>query len=1480
MMVYRKIKKEGMIMKHLFSILAVSFLLVFSVSCSEDELGDFQENDPEPEYRLFTMLDAYPALRSAVGSIDAYRFNDLMCNAMNDIPDDVKAILEGVESLLSDRNTDTLSSLRRVLNRVLYQDQIDLDPSVKTRDPGYAAKDFPYYDKLDSVIDPETEQKLNFTKPLLSMSRKMFSYLRYKFSDEELEQVVEDLTVHLRDGDSNVLKIFFEMMGKLYLQANDDIWHDEGGALCSRESIGTDNMSNTGIGNAVRGADASLSGQEEEMKNPAFREAYFNVLRESGKLMSSSINAGGEEKKFSVVTKELLCNLEKYFTRGGEVYESNDGNNHYQRGYINDSGDMIGDVNPATGKLEYVNAELGNTLREMFTILPQLWKRSDRPYSIANDDGSNDYFVDRWFDVLEYLDFDPDSAHIEEKMYEMFRYDAWGRDRLEMDTGDVASEPFAASFMQHMMLLTSAAVNCGWTKDNEYVGYMTIMDSLRNLGGKKLFGMLSLFDLCLQGTTMDRDHLFRCKNPFNASEKDDYKFWYDMNYPALSMLPAQIIGDGGTPWGGNPDGGEGATLNNYKAFTCDGNGEPDIIGLMMSMTVRCVWEGDGPYYSKENMEVNGNEYTYFRPDERINVIVTKPDPDNPDPTPGDPNSGDEWTYNYPYCGGTDVAWSPADTEYTAELEGQRKNNRYYEKVYTDYLMMHLEDITYSGSKRDVYVSPNEDEAYVDGGGLDYRVVNSGAASPADFEAGRMCMEQMIPERSIDRECDTKLETFYRNYQFFCADYKVGLAIPIYLNFSIAEIFGAMGFPDWMINLLVAFMPAFGDPMSQTAFFMMGECNGAVGFGTMKNFVASGAELGALDHVNGKWRYKRTPGGQLTGGNSRIPGDYRLNLMLVGDDVFPFIGFMGNAVYGGSMGLLEAAWEVLTGTADTTSSLLSLMLNYGFGNGTALGGAMSHAMPGFTRMAFLRCVDPSDPETRIDFIGSRKGELLKDEYGVVHPEWGFEANDSDPNWRNRNSFALEAFFPMFISLRQCRGPVMTKEEYYATKGATNVLAPTNTWCPSMGFMSILMTALATPLMYYQPGNDGAVPANSWMPRLLDDHNLTLSVHDVPGSSGDSSWEEKAYFQPANVMNLLGAMIDSDPFGDFNGTPKRCDSIIPLLTEYDVNRPLGPDNQPNTRLVTALFKMAISFRGPEFTTRSANYDENDFTTWSSRDKIRYGAEQLITSLKCSKGERIKSYEKMPARRDCWPETFLMPDWMFADNGLRPGDVDLDKIIDELIGSDESGKGLAIIPDNRPNPEDWNNFYMFFDAFGELLSNSGETGGRYNIMEDLIDLIYLFNLPEASDTELTGLRHTMGAVFTRYNRTSGEWEYPGEMLHIINDIVPDILESFRGRYASLCNLVDALLKEGGFVEYFIYTLDSEYSGREIFEQLYEFLGEDFIARQDSAFWKDFAELLSAFSSMIGQSNWSGDATFNTNRDVVGSANPFDGLGELLSW
>ena len=61
---------------------ACALCAIFLVSCSEQEYK-FQTNYDDPEFRMFDLLDDYPALKDAFSGIDQHEFNVKMSDAMS-----------------------------------------------------------------------------------------------------------------------------------------------------------------------------------------------------------------------------------------------------------------------------------------------------------------------------------------------------------------------------------------------------------------------------------------------------------------------------------------------------------------------------------------------------------------------------------------------------------------------------------------------------------------------------------------------------------------------------------------------------------------------------------------------------------------------------------------------------------------------------------------------------------------------------------------------------------------------------------------------------------------------------------------------------------------------------------------------------------------------------------------------------------------------------------------------------------------------------------------------------------------------------------------------------------------------------------------------------------------------------------------------------------------------------------------------------
>ncbi|MDY6932743.1 MAG: hypothetical protein SVZ03_00810 [Spirochaetota bacterium] len=1203
----------------LFRITSLTVLLIFAISCSNDDISNFQQNDPEPEFKLFNILDNYPALRSAFNSVDQRRFNSLLAMAVNANLQETNDILPLVDDLMNNPGhpvTDLISYSRNIVDRIIEQDKLYFTSVKKYEDSSnnYSNDFFRFYDLI-------SDSNLELSDNLVAIMKKVIGYIKARYKGDQLEDMIADVTNYLREdaGESidTIIKHTFDGMGKLFLQANENMWLDSIDRLITdRSKIMGIGEKDTGLGNATRGMESLLTGLYNVLKNNSVRDDIYNLLRQVGNFLGSTV----EDKGLNVILQHLLCNMEDYFTQGGDIYSSS--NNDY-----NQDGDV------------YINAELGNTVKEFFPALSSLFIRGDRINSIITDDGQWVYPLELLARNLKRADIDVESLNIEDTLYKMIRVDGKGRDRL---TDSMAAN---VSYLDQLIFILTTASNFGYLDGGDTGegnhghghgestgGILTLNDCLFNLTSGYILDVLGAYNLCLDHFAPGGphgDYVYRSTDAFNENETSDKKFFMDSNFPALQLMSGETVGDAGSP-----DGGSGTSdWNSFKAYCKDGIEESNTARWIMGWIARACWEGEGPYYFK----------------------------------------------------------------------GEEENCKYKDEWNTDYYLIQLPE-GLSGTTR--HYAPNvvdlsDDKKLVD-----------------TDEAGCITVHEMIKSED-NRECDTWVEAIYKNFQWLLFEKKFVFVIPLRIDM---------------------------DVVGRAAVYLKVEANGIIGVTKAKK-----------NDNNGQW--------------------------------------LVNGGYGNSTELGDARMSILLGGAEGVANM-DLIMNEVIGDG--------NVMPD----VFAANLSP------VEYLGFFTQEVVA-------------SNNADPDnvlvWEKRNGI-----LPILVALVGGLHEYTSRNERYPLKTLTDGL----------------LLLLAKPMVYYQK-DSGNNPYNCWKPRLEDGHNyLKPAVHLDPEA------DIETYYMPKDNPTLLTILSESDY--------KKCDGIIPLLSK--------------TRLITSLLAVIMKLGDPEFDDPEGSiYDDNfdnNFANWGARRKVFYGLEQVFSTIKTTKGEALaKGYMNIG-----------YPDWMFYvdDNELRQEDLRLATFIEELVGSDSSGKGIAVFPDNRPNPEDWDTFNKIMEAPVEMLSDNGISTGSYNITEEIIGLIdKIFRGVDITHEEIRGLCHTMGSVFTIYNNSKGDWEYPGELMDILTKELPELLEVFQGHYSNLFTLCNAMMNDDGFLEYFLKALHSPYPSSQVFSELSAFIGTDLVARYDSPLWRDLAELLKDFAILSGKQQ----NERSNNYDILNISNPFKALGELLS-
>ncbi|HPB31325.1 MAG TPA: hypothetical protein PLB62_07720, partial [Candidatus Sumerlaeota bacterium] len=276
------------------------------------------------------------------------------------------------------------------------------------------------------------------------------------------------------------------------------------------------------------------------------------------------------------------------------------------------------------------------------------------------------YFLEKLLAGIKKLNIDWNNSHIEESIYDLIRYDTYGRDRR-------ASGSYAMSMLEALIATGGTTTNMGWndggsTGERSYapnsqhghgepVGHITLNDSI--------FAMSTSADSLTGDTTytLAFDHngrLFRSKDPFTLADTQagKCKIVYDQNYCALNFLATHCVGDVGHSSGGNPEGASSGT-NAFVPYHPTGNKDLNTAAFNMNWVARSCWNGEGPYYYADpnapQIEIDGKQYyKYLRPNGLTYAYVHK----------ADPVDAKTWVYYYPAEGGEA---KDSNLEYTGQM---------------------------------------------------------------------------------------------------------------------------------------------------------------------------------------------------------------------------------------------------------------------------------------------------------------------------------------------------------------------------------------------------------------------------------------------------------------------------------------------------------------------------------------------------------------------------------------------------------------------------------------------------------------------------------------------------------------------------------------------------------------------------------------------------------------------------------------------
>lgn len=329
-------------MKRFTCILLISVFSLSVFSCKEDDLDWFQQNQPDPEYTLWSLLDDYPALKDFFVGLDQNEFNHKVAEffeSANTIEGLMPFLMRQMAKMLhpdQDPKTDMLGKITPFIDRIRNQDSLDKDPQYP-----YAGLPSNNYEAFCGFMDAVAESDAVGASNILGIADKIIRYMLATRSEAEVENDVEDMLLEIQGidppytDDDNTIKMMrdgIEALCEIIIHPNESMWLDGSSNIVAP---GTGGATNTGLGNVVWGIDSMLSGMsdlmvEEEVEGEELlKDIVKDLIRASLAMPGASVNG----TPFTEAFKDLVFNLEDWFTYadigGGEAPNKFDGATDY-----------------------------------------------------------------------------------------------------------------------------------------------------------------------------------------------------------------------------------------------------------------------------------------------------------------------------------------------------------------------------------------------------------------------------------------------------------------------------------------------------------------------------------------------------------------------------------------------------------------------------------------------------------------------------------------------------------------------------------------------------------------------------------------------------------------------------------------------------------------------------------------------------------------------------------------------------------------------------------------------------------------------------------------------------------------------------------------------------------------------------------------------------------------------------------------------
>jgi hypothetical protein len=1293
-----------------------------------------------------------------------------------------------------------------------------------------------YQGNLYTFLNNINDADLHMKTDVYNLMYKIFDFLADRtWQNGTLETNMLALRQFLSDATTQnftgLLFNFQEGMGKLLMRADGTIRYDDS----LDPQGGSHGVENTKLGNAVSGVDYLLHGITDMIATSnaydgaAARQNLYDMLREIGKLVRS---LKGGSSPYYPAFKNLLKNLDDYYTigTGTNTYDTSAVYNHQTVGTTWGTDNY------------YVNAELRNSLKEMWPSLAKLFIRErddasdNSDYSIIRNSSTAPSNSRSTIEVLARtlhqlkiagIDYSDTTNHaLEPSLKKLVQYNAFGNTR---------PSTYNVSFLDHLLFTIGAGYNFGFLtrpvdppgvsgepysnrpspgdganmnpKSYQHGaatgGILTLNDSLYALtnGGLHVTaaacGAITVLDnwtdsynLGMAIRSQQGPMVKRSRSIFTWAGGSDgrYDFYIGYDYPSLLLLPAGASGDAGIPNGGQ------------KAITpSTDSGNPGTGGDLTT--------------SSTNAAVSNNDLRTYFPQVADGV--------------GDANTA-TWIFSWiaracwdgagPYYATTIPAGMPATKTFTMPVNGSRTVNIYYKANGEEYAYVYKKetsapftqpweyyypDKATSGYGNDVQ-DPNDTATpkqrynrYRDTLKSDYYMVQRGQSHPeimfmgcrlaGDNSVPGYCVPPMNPNGTANGYVDT---TSPGHNKYFLADstsfsasyFQFFEKVQEWTNTNIAHAGGDTGYD--IIGNQSRECASQEEAMFRNYQWLMME--------KKFTFIIPLSLFAALPAT-----------GLAAGNNSYV--DSAIFMIIEANGIVGAATGTKNASGNGYWNLKGASYGEGIGTDQAGHRN-----NPDYGNSMRPGDSRvivfasyftvstaGNALPVTLNNATL------NPDIIYDnLLGT--GHVLPDAVGAnIYPvgklgfvdQLGFMGSapvsstvaptgrgflTSDASYISRNKV-----LPIFVAL----AGALRDGTYYDASGSGynyNYLSKKHKY-PLRELLDGIMVPLSKP--YLRMWDDTARGASSqygkrWIPRIMAESAAFSCFNPVT-----NGYTFPDSYRPLNTIRTLASFL-----ADQN-TTSYYDGLIPIIAD-------------NTNLVTKL--LSLLQRMGDFDGAGSPYADSYDPGGGILENVSQGLEQIVTAVQVDKGQTLtRGYTSLSdARFDTGLNTNRYG-WMFWNGGgvdrrtapvsPSPISVDLGVALDELIG--DGTKGLSKFYNDHSGAGGWNNYDTALDALGQLLGNpatkwymlADEVNASSPFYPNPIDGTYMQgNIINFLNKILTGvttttadrqaLRHTLGIMMYRYANGTGPWTTNTELRDIIRLRLPETMTSFEGHYGNL--------------------------------------------------------------------------------------------------